>query len=48
MQLDDEQVPVAPGKCILIPPGVRHRALGKMTVLVIVFPKFDPTDEWFD
>lgn len=48
MQLDDAHVPVAPGKCILIPPGVRHRAMGRMTVLVIVFPKFDPADEWFD
>ena len=46
MQLDDEIIPVRPGMCIMIPPGVRHRALGKMTVLNIVFPKFDPTDEF--
>src|SRR5579871_4750439 len=26
MQLDDEVVAVSPGKCIVIPPGVRHRA----------------------
>jgi hypothetical protein len=32
----------------MIPPGVRHRAIGKMTVLNIVFPKFDPADEWMD
>jgi hypothetical protein len=31
--------------CILIPPEVRHRAVGHMTVLIIVFPKFDPDDE---
>jgi mannose-6-phosphate isomerase-like protein (cupin superfamily) len=48
MQLDDQLVPVAPGTCILIPPGVRHRAVGRMTVLIIVRPKFDPADEWFD
>jgi mannose-6-phosphate isomerase-like protein (cupin superfamily) len=48
MQLDDERIPVAPGNCILIPPGVRHRAIGKMTVLVLVSPKFDENDEWFD
>lgn len=48
MQLDDETVPVKAGMCIMIPPGVRHRAIGKMTVLNIVFPKFDPADEWMD
>ena len=45
MQLDDELIPVGPGKCILIPPGVVHRAVGKMTVLIVVSPKFDPDDE---
>jgi hypothetical protein len=48
MQLDQEIVPVRPGMCIMIRPGVRHRALGRMTVLNIVYPKFDPADEWFD
>jgi mannose-6-phosphate isomerase-like protein (cupin superfamily) len=48
MQLDDERVSVAVGMCILIPPLVRHRAIGRMKVLVIVFPKFDPADEWLD
>jgi len=48
MQLDDELIPVKPGMCILIRPGVRHRAIGKMTVLNVVVPKFDPQDEWFD
>jgi mannose-6-phosphate isomerase-like protein (cupin superfamily) len=48
MQLDDQLVPLAPGQAVLIPPGVRHRAIGRMKVLVIVFPKFDPADEWFD
>ena len=41
-------IPVRPGMSILIRPGVRHRALGKMTVLIIAIPKFDPADEWFD
>ena len=45
IQLDDDLLPVRPGTCVFIPPGVRHRALGKMTVLIIVFPKFDPEDE---
>jgi mannose-6-phosphate isomerase-like protein (cupin superfamily) len=45
MQLDDEIIPLYPGRCILIPPGVRHRAIGRMKVLIVVFPKFDPQDE---
>jgi mannose-6-phosphate isomerase-like protein (cupin superfamily) len=48
MELDGQRVPVRPGSCILIPPLVRHRAVGQMRVLVIVQPKFDPADEWFD
>ncbi|MBR9801191.1 MAG: cupin domain-containing protein [Rubinisphaera brasiliensis] len=48
MQLDDEIIPLRPGMCIQIPPGVRHRALGEMSILNIVFPKFDPADEHFD
>jgi mannose-6-phosphate isomerase-like protein (cupin superfamily) len=48
MELDDEIVPVHPGNCILIPPGVRHRALGHMKVLIVAMPKFDPNDEFLD
>lgn len=48
MQLDDETIAVQPGMCILIRPGTRHRAIGRMTILNIVLPKFDPADEWFD
>ena len=48
MQLDDDIIPVHPGTCILIRPGTRHRALGKMKVLIVVLPKYDPSDEWFD
>ncbi|GAB5444646.1 MAG: cupin domain-containing protein [Fuerstiella sp.] len=48
MELDDEIIDVHEGVSIVIPPGVRHRALGKMKVLIVVFPEFDPADEWFD
>jgi quercetin dioxygenase-like cupin family protein len=48
MQLDDEIIDVRPGVCVMIRPGVRHRAIGKMKVLIVVLPKFDPHDEWFD
>jgi mannose-6-phosphate isomerase-like protein (cupin superfamily) len=48
MQLDDDVIPLRPGRCILIPPGVRHRAIGEMKVLIIVLPKFDAEDEFLD
>ena len=48
MQLDDDTIPLRPGVCVMIPPGVRHRAIGRMKVLIVVLPKFDPSDEWLD
>lgn len=48
LQLDAEVLPLHAGMCVLIRPGVRHRAIGRMTVLNVVLPKFDPADEWFD
>jgi mannose-6-phosphate isomerase-like protein (cupin superfamily) len=48
MELDDDVIPLRPGVCVLIPPGVRHRAVGTMKVLIVVLPKFEPDDEWFD
>ncbi len=48
MELDDQIIAVRPGVSIVIPPGVRHRALGRMKVLIVVLPEFDPQDEWFD
>ncbi len=48
VELDGEQVPVGAGHAVMIPPGVRHRAVGRMTILNVVVPPFDPADEWFD
>ena len=48
VELDGESVAVRPGVAVLIPPGVRHRAVGRMTILNVVTPPFDPGDEWFD
>lgn len=47
MELDGKLIPVHSGMCIVIPPGVRHRAVGHMTLLIVVLPKpkFDQTDE---
>ena len=48
LQLNEDIIPVFPGKCVMIRPGTRHRAIGRMKVLIVVYPKFDETDEWFD
>ena len=48
LQLDDERIDLRPGMCIMIRPGTRHRASGTVKVLIVVYPKFDPQDEWFD
>lgn len=48
IELDGEPMPVHAGMAVLIHPGTRHRAVGKMKVLIVVTPKFDPADEWFD
>ena len=48
MELDGELVPVRPLTSILIKPGCRHRAVGRMKILNIPIPAFDPEDEWFD
>ncbi len=42
---DDEFIPPKPGTCIMILPGVRHRAIGKMKIISHI-PKFDPSDEF--
>ena len=48
MELDGRKVPVEPFTAILIKPGCRHRAVGKMRILNVAIPPFDPNDEWFD
>ncbi|QDT65973.1 cupin domain-containing protein [Calycomorphotria hydatis] len=48
LELDDELLPIKPRMAIVIPAGVRHRAVGRMTVLIVSVPDFDPADEWFD
>lgn len=48
MELDGQRYPVKPGDAILIKPLCRHRAIGKLRVLNVPIPAFDPADEWFD
>jgi mannose-6-phosphate isomerase-like protein (cupin superfamily) len=48
IELEGQLHPVAPLTAILIPPGVRHRACGEMTAMILCSPNFDPHDEHFD
>ena len=48
IELDGRLVPVRPLSSVLIPPGVRHRAVGDMRVIIFCTPTFDPADEHFD
>jgi len=48
MELDGDIVPVRPMTAVLIKPGCRHRAVGRIRTVVISIPAFDPADEWFD
>ena len=48
MELDGKIVPVKPFTAIFIKPGCRHRAVGKMRIVNVSIPAFDPEDEWFD
>jgi len=48
MELDGELVPVKPMTAVFIKPGCRHRAVGKMRIVNVPIPAFDPADEWFD
>jgi mannose-6-phosphate isomerase-like protein (cupin superfamily) len=45
LELDGDRLPLRPGLCIVIPHGTVHRAVGKISILNIVHPKFDPADE---
>lgn len=48
MDLDGKRIAVGPSGAGLQPPGVRHRAIGRMAILNVVVPPFDPADERFD
>ena len=39
MQLDDEQIELHPGVVVYVPRGVKHKAIGKLTVLTVCIPR---------
>ena len=48
MELDGERVAVRPMMAVFIPPGVRHRAVGRMKIINVPVPAFDAADEFED
>lgn len=48
MELDGESLPIKPGSAIMIRPLCRHRAVGRLKILIVPIPAFDHHDEWFD
>jgi mannose-6-phosphate isomerase-like protein (cupin superfamily) len=48
LELDDDVVSLRPGTTVLIKPGTRHRAVGRLKIVNVVVPAFDEGDEHFD
>ena len=48
LELDGQLVPVKPMTAVYIRPGCRHRAVGKLKIVNIPVPAFDPSDEFED
>ena len=48
MELDGELIPIKPMSSIMIKPGCRHRAIGKLKIVNVAIPAFDERDEYFD
>ena len=48
IELDGESFPLVPGMAVMIKPGCRHRAVGKLKIINVPVPRFDPADEFFD
>ena len=48
IELDGQRFDIRPGSTVMIKPGCRHRAIGKLKIINVPIPAFDPEDEWFD
>ena len=48
IELDGQRFPLRPMTAVYIRPGCRHRAIGRLRMLNVPIPAFDPQDEWFD
>ena len=48
IELDGRSYPLRPLASVMIHPGCQHRARGRLRILNIPIPAFDPEDEFFD
>lgn len=48
IELDGERFAVKPMTAVMIKPFCRHRAVGKLKIIVVPIPAFNPADEYFD
>lgn len=48
LELDGDTIPLRPLTAVIIHPGCRHRARGRLRLLNIPIPPFDPADEFLD
>ncbi len=46
LEADGDRIPLKPLTSVMIHPGCVHRAVGRLKVLVIAMPAFDPADEF--
>lgn len=46
LELDKEEIKLEPGTLVMINPGTKHRAIGKVEALIIGIPPFNPTDTY--
>lgn len=46
LEADGEIIPLKPMTAIMIRPGCVHRAVGKLKIINVPMPPFDPTDEF--
>lgn len=45
LEADGERIPLKPLTAVMIRPGCVHRAVGKLRLVNIPMPPFDPSDE---
>jgi mannose-6-phosphate isomerase-like protein (cupin superfamily) len=46
LEADGERIPLKPMTSVMIRPGCVHRAVGKLKIINVPMPPFDPADEF--
>ncbi|MBN1807696.1 MAG: cupin domain-containing protein [Planctomycetes bacterium] len=48
LEIAGDTLDMKPGDTVVIPPLTKHRASGRLKILIVGVPAFDPADEYFD